>query len=288
MNCYLKKLLIFVLVMLSANALVLPVLAIEEAEAFSLPNFLPFSNSNLDETASSTTLFVSTASSSLTIATSTTTTPLTTEEFCQKLEEAVTKLETSYLERQQNINANLGVQNQKIQEERQKYDDQRAWLRLRQDYYLKVYFDRLNKIAESDLQKEAIEQYKKKVNLALEERRLLTDLAVKNYRLDLDNLKSKKMTEMESRLISYEEKLGEEIQKAVEMCGIGDGIQAENSLQNRLVKLRQGREKIFKDIVEAENVIISERDRQVAEAEVKYKKAVEQAKEDLVKFLTVE
>ena len=253
--------------------------AAEEALAFSLPNFLQFSAPVSTGTTSTTTLSGSVATGTAT------TTELSAEEFCLKLEEAVTKLEMSYSERQQLIGAEAGEQSKKIKEERQKYDDQRAWLRQRQDYYLKDYFARLGKLAETELQEKAIEKYKLDVTMALTERRQLTDLAVEEYRQDMDNLTSSKVTEMETRLISYEEKLSEEIQKAAETCGVGDATKAENSLQGRLLKLRQNREGIFNDINEASRAIIAERDRKVAEAENKYKKAVEQAKENLVKFL---
>lgn len=284
MTYSLKKILLAVVIVLPIAGLVSPVLATEEAMAFSLPNFLQFSAPAPTGTTSTSTLAAST-----TVATTTaSTTELTPEEFCRKLDEAVTKLEASYLERRQAIGVNIEEQNKKLQEERQKYDDQRAWLRLRQDYYLKTYFARLSQLAETDLQEKGIEQYKKDVVSALAERRTLTDLAVEEYRQDMDNLKSSKVTEMETRLISYEEKLSNEIQKAAETCGVGNTAKAENSLQNRLLKLRADREKIFKDVNEAGRAIVAERDRKVAEAETKYKKAVELAKENLVKFLTVE
>ncbi len=287
MNYYcLKKFLIFIFVFLPVVNFAPLALAAEEAMAFSLPNFLQFSalTSTSNGTTSTTTRLAST-----TIATSTaTTTEFTPEEFCQKLDEAVTKLEASYSERWQAISANIDEQNKKLQEERQKYDDQRSWLRTRQDYYLKVYFTRLSQLAETEIQEKGIEQYKKDVVAALAERRALTDLALEEYRQDLDNLKMSKITEMETRLIGDEEKLNGEIQKAAETCEVGDVIKAENSLQNRLFKLRQEREKIFKDVNGAGRAIIAERDRKVAEAEVKYKKTVELAKENLVKFLTAE
>lgn len=277
MNCCLKKFLLIPFAGLMVFFSTSVALAAEEAEAFSLP----FLTQGTSETAQGSVLTISTTFGATTTGTGT---EIATEDFCQKLEEAVAKLEKSYGERQQIISSNLDLQNKKIQEERQKYDGQRAWLRLRQDRSLEIYFARLSELAESDLQKKAIEQYKQDIILALTERRRLTDLAVDEYRLDMDNLKTSKITEVETRLIKYEEKLSEEIQKAAEICGAGNSLKAENSLQNRLLKLRQNREGIFKDVDEAGRMIIVERDRKVAEAESKYKKAVEQAKENLIKF----
>jgi len=267
------------------------VLAAEEAMAFSLSNLLQIPTSFQVGTSSPTTTEL-VLSKKATTSTSTVDTE-TDIEFCAKLEEALSKLEKSYSERKKAISENLGEQNKKIQEERQKYDDQRIWLRLRQDYSLKVFFSRLGKLAETEIQKKAIDNYQKEMTLALEERRRLTDLAVDEYRKDVDNLKSSKMTEMEARLVKYEENLEKEIQKASEKCEIKinqqKGLTAEkNSLAERLFILRQEREKIFLDVKEAGQAIVEDRDRKIEQAENQYKEAVEKAKGRLVEYLKAE
>lgn len=264
-----------------------PAQAAEESLAFSVSNLLQLPMTPLQSASSSSTTIETILKKKAT--TTATTSPETESDFCAKLEDTLAKLEASYSERHEVISENLNEQNKKIQEERQKYDDQRIWLRLRQDYSLKVYFSRLNKLAETEIQEKAIDDYQKEVTAALEERRRLTDLAVDEYRQDVDNLKSSKMTEMETKLIQYEENLEKEIQKATEKCGSGSGLKAEkSSLSERFIKLRQEREKIFLDVNEAGQAIIAERDRKVNEAEAQYKKTVEKAKENLVEYLKTE
>jgi galactitol-specific phosphotransferase system IIB component len=207
------------------------------------------------------------------------------QNFCNTINNASSKLMERLTERESKIQ---DIINQRVGQElkRQERDVKLEQLRLQWNSKREEYYVKLEEKAADDYQKQAVTDFKKAVEAAINARRAAIDAAIDNYREAIDDAVNSKRSKAQSLIEGYRNQVSIALEQMQTACNSGDGsavtirTNLKNALQNaknEFIADKKDIDKIKDEIQAAQQEFKIAKEKAIAD----FKTAMEKAKSDL-------
>ncbi len=175
-----------------------------------------------------------------------------TDTFCSALAVTKSKLETRVTEKESAVNAYLDTLSDNLENERNGRDAKLEEARSEADQLRSEGYAQLMDRADGDNESDAVEDYQKRVEEAIDDRRDAIDAAVLEFRTETDTLIAKRKSAMQTARDNFKASVGAAVAKLETDCT--NGVATATILSNFKESLMSARTKLASDKKAAESM----------------------------------
>lgn len=185
------------------------------------------------------------------------------------------------------LEKNYQKHSDQLEQKREKHDTDFTNKHERKDINQERRFSRLRGIAQTDLQKAAVEKFIQQLNTAQDARKTAIEMAIKNFRDAVDKTLLPRQTALNTVMENYQKAVTTALDKAKADClAGGDSTTVRNSFVNalKIAKTKMEAEKRAIDkLKDTIKNLIAVKKSAIAKAQSDFKKAVESARVEMLK-----